>query len=523
MHLILTTVVYTINVLGIFMDPFEFEGDYGQDMNPARQKVFDLVVSKEALARSMSPEKISNLKNSDESASQMNDKAYHEKLIVQATEIDREFGPRLSEVVTPELIEEITKKQAELRDVGFTDQNWHDILNFIEKYKDQKIFYFLRNNPNGLVFLDKILKDDAARNGENFDIPIIGSTQKLEGTNSFELKKRLIDSLFNKKKFNLVQSETAMKKILASLDSDYLQKYLGNTANNKDLEAFISPVGQVFVYWMYQALNLQLVSSDPGLIEEVNKVKKLFVETLGNPESRAITFKNKFLTTDAGVVFTQESDMTFVDKMTMDGSFHPIGDQNKKDGTFVLLRSDIWKPDFIIIPMHAYDGYKDGKLSLILATQKDTGQKFLLAAGHGHDTRSEDGRLQISMIVEKFHELSAKEENANLQLLIGIDANTKNAESVRLLQEHLDKLGLISTNVGPTTIKRRMVTVQHSKVGRNAIDEEDYVITLKPEMGGQFLLTHSTVGFTEEKPNLEQPLPSIENPSDHYPVGVTLQ
>jgi hypothetical protein len=67
-----------------------------------------------------------------------------------------------------------------------------------------------------------------------------------------------------------------------------------------------------------------------------------------------------------------------------------------------------------------------------------------------------------------------------------------------------------------------MVTVQHSKAGRFAVDEEDYLITLKPENGGTFVLSDQTVGFSDQKPDTTEPLPNINNPSDHYPVGATL-
>jgi hypothetical protein len=120
--------------------------------------------------------------------------------------------------------------------------------------------------------------------------------------------------------------------------------------------------------------------------------------------------------------------------------------------------------------------------------------------------------------MEKYHELS----QGDLQLVIGIDANTKTTEDVRLFREQLDRLGLIATSVGPTTIKKRMVSVQHEKVGRFAVDEEDYLITLKAENGGKFELTSPTVGFKQERPEKLTPLPNVNNPSDHYPVGATL-
>ncbi len=110
-----------------------------------------------------------------------------------------------------------------------------------------------------------------------------------------------------------------------------------------------------------------------------------------------------------------------------------------------------------------------------------------------------------------------------LQLLIGIDANTKNEEDILALRKHLDSLGLVGTDVGPTTIKRRMVTAQHSKVGKFAVDEEDYLITLKPENGGRFTFEEQTVGFKSERADVSIPLPNVENPSDHYPVGAKLK
>jgi hypothetical protein len=112
--------------------------------------------------------------------------------------------------------------------------------------------------------------------------------------------------------------------------------------------------------------------------------------------------------------------------------------------------------------------------------------------------------------------------DGKLQLLIGIDANTKSEEDVRLFREHLDALGLVGTQVGPTTIKKRIVTAQHSISSRAAIDEEDYLITLKPEKGGQLQFSRVTVGFKEGRAELNKSLPDIDNPSDHYPVGAIM-
>jgi hypothetical protein len=230
-------------------------------------------------------------------------------------------------------------------------------------------------------------------------------------------------------------------------------------------------------------------------------------------------FREKIITANSGVLFTQEADALVSQFLTKDGLFHTVDEQNSQDGVFVFLRSDLWEPDYQIIPLNEYEGYQNGRVNLILAKNL-AGEHFLLASAHGNSTRAEDGRLQITLIKKKFDELATHIQN--LQLIIGIDANTKTKNDVKALRKHLEALGLVGTRVGPTTIKRRMVTSQHAKTGRAAIDEEDYLITLKPEQGGRYIMTHTTVGFTEEKQDINMALPNINNPSDHYPVGATL-
>lgn len=183
----------------------------------------------------------------------------------------------------------------------------------------------------------------------------------------------------------------------------------------------------------------------------------------------------------------------------------------------------MWEPDYDIIPIEGYSGYEEGNLTVILATLKETGTKFMLASCHGHSTKPEDGRLQVRLVTEKFRELSQKLENNGLQLIIGIDANTKTKQDVKDLHDHLEALGLTGTSLGPTTVKRRMVTAQHSKAGRLAIDEEDFLITLSPQSGGVIKLINAAVGFSTLPPDLSKMLPNIDNLSDHYPVGATFQ
>lgn len=517
MNLLLSIVIHTGNILGIFTDPFEFEGDYGPEVNPTRHQVFELVVSREALAKNLSDLEIRQKMNNG-NATEQEVNVYKKFLVLQAVNEEKAYGPTLGELVTPELIEEIKKYRGNLSNSGFTESDFTDILTFLERYKDQKIFRFLRNNPSELLSLDKALRDKAARDGKIFNLPILGSTKLLEGKNSFELKKNLISSVFTEEVFSLTKPQDNIKQSLKKLNIEYLREFFGESANNRDLEVFSSPLGQVFFYWMYQSLNLELISSNHEMIAQVNKVKDIFGRTLGNPIARANVFKDRLIASDSVVLFTQESDALVPQILTSDRLFQPVDRQNPQDGTLILLRSDLWEPNYEIISIENYEGFKAGRMNVIHATRKNSGQQFLLASCHGHSTKSEDGRLQIQLIMQKFHQLN----DGNLQLIIGIDANTKTEEDVKLFKEHLEKLGLMSTEAGPTTIKKRMVTAQHSKAGRFAIDEEDYLITLKPEFGGQFQFSHITVGFNEEIADTNQPLPNIHNPSDHYPVGAIM-
>ncbi|MBS0584770.1 MAG: hypothetical protein JSR76_00520 [Verrucomicrobia bacterium] len=517
MNLLLSIVIHTANILGIFTDPFEFDGDYGPEVNPTRQHVFALVVSKEALAKNLSDleirEKMERSAPTEEEVS-----VYKKILVMEAIHEEKVYGSLLGKLVTAELLQEIKKHQNTLSSRGFTESDFRDIVAFIERYKDQKVFRFLRNTPSELLSLDKALRDKAARDGKIFNLPILGSTKALQGTNGLDLKKNLVTAVFTEETFTLTKPQNSVKEALKKLSDSYLREFFGESADTKDLEAFSSPLGQVFFYWMYQALNLELISSNSEMIAQVNKVKDIFAKTLGDPVARANGFKDKLMASDAGLLFTQESDALVPEALTNDGLFLPIDRQNRQDGTLILLRGDLWESNYEIVSIDGYDGYTAGRMNLILATRKNSGQQFLLASCHGHSTKSEDGRLQIELIMQKFHQLN----DGSLQLLIGIDANTKTEEDVKLFKEHLERLGLVSTQAGPTTIKKRMVTAQHSKAGRFAIDEEDYLITLKPELGGQFQFSHVAVGFKEESVDIKQPLPNIDNPSDHYPVSAVI-
>ncbi len=99
MYFILSIVIHTANILGIFNDPFEFAGDYGPEMNPTRQKVFELVVSPVALAKNLSDQEVIELMGGGNfSDKEISD--FRNDSVTQAIAKEREFGPTLSQLIT---------------------------------------------------------------------------------------------------------------------------------------------------------------------------------------------------------------------------------------------------------------------------------------------------------------------------------------------------------------------------------------------------------------------------------------
>lgn len=188
--------IHTANILGIFTDPFEFEGDYGPEVNPVRQRVFELVVSQEALAKHLTNSEIINLMH-DENATEADVRRYRHILTLKASAADRAHGPSLAELVTPELLNELTRLQQDLQEAGFSQQDLDQLTHFLTRYADQKVFRFLRNTPAGLLSLDKILRDEASREGSGFNFPILSSDYPLIGHSPEELKKHLLQAIFN--------------------------------------------------------------------------------------------------------------------------------------------------------------------------------------------------------------------------------------------------------------------------------------------------------------------------------------
>lgn len=483
MNSALLLIVYTANILGAFSDPFEFEGDYGSDVNPIREKVFERVIPTKEIAR------------------------------------DRQHGPTLAELVTSEIIEALKEKQDALP--SFKESELQEILRFVESYGDQKVFRFLHNTPDKFLNLDHTLPNKGAKEGWEFSLPILSSMTKLNGYDRATLKLNLLEAVFTEETLAQTKPEKALKSSLKGFDKTFLKELLGPEAESADLQVFCTPAGQTFIYWLYHALNLHLIAEGENLVNEVNQAKEYFAQTLGNATQRAALFRENLIAGNASLLFTQEGDAQTREALVGDGLFHSVDAQNPQDGTWVFLRSDVWEPTYEVISVEKYKGFHEGRINLIVATTRQ-GERFLLASAHGHSTNAADGRLQVTLIMDIFCELKHQKGYHDLQLLIGMDANTKTEKDVAAFQEHLQSLGLVGTDVGPTTVKKRMLTVQHSKAGKLAIDQEDYLITLQPKHGRKYALTNPTVGFAQGPADPNRMLPDIGNPSDHYPVGATL-
>ena len=285
MNSLLCLIVFTSNILGSFNDPFEFDGNYGDEVNPIREYVFEQVVSKEALASNLTDFQIVQLMTSKNPSTE-EIQQYHQQLVAEAIQEDLQHGPTLNELISHDLIKQLLKKQQELQDDGFSEADFTNILYFIDRYKDQRVFSFFRHNPPDLLSLDKILRNKATREGQNFDLPILSSTEPLKGESALELKVNLLESLFTKVTLSSVKSKDKLKEAIEKLDPIFLKQHLGQNADNADLVIFTTPAGQVFFYWLYQSLNLHLISQNEAMISQVNKVKQIFVNTLGNPTER---------------------------------------------------------------------------------------------------------------------------------------------------------------------------------------------------------------------------------------------
>lgn len=233
--------IQTANMSSTIVDPFEFEGDYGADANETRRKVFEAVLSPATLWNNLSNSETKDRMENAAQASEEEIKNFRKTKVAEEAQREKGYGPTLGELVTSDLLQAIKNKQEEM---GFQDKEFEKITLFVDKYKDTKIFHFLRNSPSALLGLDKGLRDDATNNGKPFNFSLLGSLTPLEGETSLDLKSNLIDELFKKDVFQLAKplggaDEIAKKSRISEKE---LTERLDKGASLQDLEAFASPL-----------------------------------------------------------------------------------------------------------------------------------------------------------------------------------------------------------------------------------------------------------------------------------------
>lgn len=513
-------IVHTANILGSFSDPFEFEGDYGPEITPIRQTVFEQLIPKQVLMQTLTDDQVA-ARMSLETLSSSEIARLRKRWTEEAKESDAKRGPTLEQLIPPSVRAYLIQRQHLLNTPLFPAQSLDAMLDFLDQYRTARVFRFLELSSSPFLGIDKRLRDQAAREGKALALPILSSTEPLKSRDASALKRQLIDRLFTIDHLTLALSPSVLEPLLPEMQKDVSRYLAHGEVSLSSLRFLTTPSGQLFFYLLYQSLHLHLIAQESSLVDQVNTVKRLFAETLGNPQARINSFISQLKAAGSSVVFTQEGNALSTQALLQEG-FLPLGEQNRQDGTLVFLKKTCWEPHVQVLPIKGYARSEKGVLNVVLAREKATHHPFLLASAHGHSTHAEDARQQISLIMQLFSALRTQPEYRDLQLIIGIDANTKRKEDVAAFHAHLRHLGLIATQVGPTTVKRRMITVQHEKAGRYAVDEEDYLITLSPTHGGHYTLSHPTVGFSEGKRDPTVSLPNQQIFSDHYPVGATL-
>jgi hypothetical protein len=173
-------------------------------------------------------------------------KNYHNSSLIEESCEKKETDITFSQLFTPELVKELKSRQKELFNKGFSSLDLKYILYFIDRYKDESVYVFLKDHSLDFLHLSQSL-----------DLPV------LEGDNCPALKKSLMQHIFTKETLALTKHPSEIHQFIEHLDKDFSKKILGKNAKNQDLEIFSSPSGQLSFYWMRKAFELHLTSVNP--------------------------------------------------------------------------------------------------------------------------------------------------------------------------------------------------------------------------------------------------------------------
>lgn len=510
-------VVFTANVLGIFSDPFEFDGDYGEFINGVKREVEGLIIGK--ALQEPSEEEIAE---------------------------DLQYGPTLEELL-PCSLRKFLLDTCSNR--GFDRKKVKAILTELQTHKPEKLFYFLKHCPPSLLNVDKIFRLAAKEANKPFPMPIINSSVPIVGKTSLDQKKHLADVLFTLDNLQLAKNidkelETELEnsevpllvaKTTAAVVPEEIEEEAGPEAEagpelrvheavDPDfVRLFSSKEGQLIFYFLYQSMNIHLVSH---MMDRVNQAKVEFAKKLGDPQKRAQFFAEKFAAENADVVFAQECDRYLPQEMAKLGYFSterkPVPDKedpanikwelNSKDGSVIFLNSKTFKGASI----HPYDEEEDPKhkTTVITADFFDAQRPVVLASCHVSDGNN----LKIFSILNRVTEIYQKDKDAGA-VVIGLDANPQSKEQESDIRERLKEKGLKTIKVGNTEVKRRKITLLHKKINLLFRREKNMIIA---DAQTNFDMKNGTVGFKKPPLDSDMLLPHEQIPSDQAPVGVKI-
>lgn len=438
---------------------------------------------------------------------------------------DKEYGPKLGEIITESRLKKLSKRQRE----------------FIEKHRHQKLFHILHNNSSMLLGIDKNIRDDVGA-GKIKPLRILSNCTPIN-TNENQAIEDVFDDVFKygKKRSNEVLWDKAAGKEKNTL-SEEDKKALIDAFGEEDAKWLCSEEGQILFFALREAMHVRLCQ---GQLQTVNDVKAEFGKTIGNAQKKVDNTLSSVQ--NHSVAMLQECDKALIAKVNAKSSFwkkirHKIephafwslaGQKSKGGSAHVLLKRANWAPPTskdkkprVIDFKDSYGKiekgrYQEGKVNGVLARNQATGKLVFAVSCHARENKYStdkppkliglnDAINQLTAIRTEWEKLKDEFPGEEIELMIGGDFNTKKQEATHELQMFCMDKGLKITDTSATSVKQRADTTQQPKAGDMVKATEDFLISNKPFVEG---------ATTPEKSTTAPTLPNTENYSDHFVVA----
>lgn len=347
-----------------------------------------------------------------------------------------------------------------------------------------------------------------------------------------ELKTRVI--MKENKSSNKFGPEKVKEIIRKQIELSLLTDGSGAPVDPTELDFFSSPCGQLVLFWLSNATDL-VMANETVTMTEVNDGKKE-LKKLMDPKKAAAKFAKDLAAQDVGVLMTQECSETFLKALTRKATiferifgtykrFVPAAAKGtgatSEPQTNIFLRPDMWESWQTVEHRHFdTDKTKNYKFGLVLAFAKKTLDPFLFASIHGDagTGKSMDAREKIVEAVEQF--LYYRENGyPDLELILGMDSNSKTDEDNLLLNEILSGYGLFATDCGVTNSKTRGHTAQMEKGGKVVKTPGDGFVTSPMR---HYRVSKTYLGGKHERIAKDLDLPNRVYSSDHLPVRIVV-